>query len=151
MENSYNIKGIKKKKIMKKLLSVITLLLVLLVGNLFANPAKSNYSKITKFDDITYYWNLEATTPVAPSSKELNNWISEIEELGYKCTLTKVIPLSEALENHTGPIAEVLLARSYGCYSVAAIYENDFYVSTTFYFVSEKSIFLSSFRLAKQG
>lgn len=135
---------------MKKLLSVITLL-VLFVGSLFAYPVKSSFSKITKFDDITYYWNLEATTPIyAPSSKDWNNWISEMKENGYKCTITKVIPLSEALENHTGPIAEVLLARSYGCYNICAIYENDFYVSSTIYFVSEKVIFLSSFRLTKQ-
>lgn len=135
---------------MKKLLSVIVLL-VLLVGSLFAYPVKSSFSKITKFDDITYYWNLEATTPIyAPSSKDCNNWISEMKENGYKCTITKVIPLSEALENHTGPIAEVLLARSYGCYNICAIYENDFYVSSTIYFVSEKVIFLSSFRLTKQ-
>ena len=135
---------------MKKLLSVITLL-VLLVGNLFAYPVKSSFSKITKFDDITYYWNLEATTPIdAPSSKELNNWISEMEELGFECIITRVIPLSEALEGHTGPIAEVLLARSYGCYNICAVYENDIGVSTTIYFVSEKAIFLSSFRLTKQ-
>ena len=135
---------------MKKLLSVITLL-VLLVGSVFAYPVKSSFSKITKFDDITYYWNLEATTPIdAPSSKDWNNWVSEMKENGYECTLTRVIPLSEALENHTGPIAEVLLARSYGCYNICAIYENDFYVVSTSYFVSEKVIFLSSFELTKQ-
>ena len=135
---------------MKKLLSVITLLLVLLVGNLFANPVKSSFHRITKFDDITYYWNLEATTPMdAPSSKDWNNWVSEMKENGYKCTLTKVIPLSEALEGHTGPIAEVLLARSYGCYNICAIYENDIGVSSTYYFVSEKDILLITFRLDK--
>ena len=135
---------------MKKLFITITLLFAL-VGSLFAYPVKSSFSKITKFDDITYYWNLEATTPMdAPSSKGWNNWISEMKENGYKCTLTKVIPLSEALEGHTCPIAEVLLARSYGCYNICAIYENDFYVSSTIYFVSEKVIFLSSFRLTKQ-
>ena len=136
---------------MKKLFITITLFLVLLVGNLFANPTKSSFHKITKFGDISYYWNLEATTPVdAPSSKDLNYWISVMKENGYVCTLTKVIPLSEALEGHTGPIAEVLLARSYDCYSICAVYENDFYVSSTIYLVSEKSIFLISFRLTKQ-
>ena len=136
---------------MKKLLSVITLLLVLLVGNLFAYPVKSSFSKITTFDDIPYYWNLEATTPLdASSSHDWDNWISEMKENGYVCTFTRVIPLSEALEGHTGPIAEVLLARSYGCYNICAVYENDIGVSTTIYFVSEKAIFLSSFRLTKQ-
>ena len=131
---------------MKKFIITITLLLVLLVGNLFAYPVKSSFSKITKFDDITYYWNLDATTPMdAPSSKDWNNWVSEMKENGYECTFTRVIPLSEALENHTGPIAEVLLARSYGCYNICAVYENDFGVSTTSYFVSEKAIFLSTF------
>ena len=137
---------------MKKLFVTITLLIVLLVGNLFAYPMKSSFSKITKFDDITYYWNLEATTPIdAPSSKDWDNWISEMKENGYVCTFTRVIPLSEALEGHTGPIAEVLLARSYGCYNICTVYENDIGVSTTIYFVSEKAIFLSSFRLTKQG
>ena len=134
---------------MKKLFVTIALLLVL-VGSAFAYPVKSSFSKITKFDDITYYWNLEATTPVAPSSKEWNSFISEMKENGYVCTFTRVIPLSEALENHTGPIAEVLLARSYGCYSIGAVYENDSYVSTTIYFVSEKDILLGTFRLTKQ-
>ena len=134
---------------MKKLFVTITLLLVLLVGNLFANPAKSSFSKITKIDDITYYWNLEATTPVAPSSKEWNSFISEMKENGFECTYTRVIPLSEALEGHTAPIAEVLLARSYGCYSISAVYENDFYISVTIYFVSEKAILLGTFRLTK--
>ena len=55
---------------MKKLFVTITLLLALLVGNLFANPAKSNYSIIKKSGNVTYLWDLEATTPVAPSSKE---------------------------------------------------------------------------------
>lgn len=51
---------------MKKLFVTITLLLVLLVGNLFANPAKSNYSIIklnpsdftSTGDDIdeVFYW-----------------------------------------------------------------------------------------------
>ena len=135
---------------MKKLFVTITLVLVLLVGNLFAYPVKSSFSKITKFDDITYYWNLEATTPMdAPSSKDLNNWISEMGELGFEYIITRVIPLSEALEGHTGCIAEVLLARSYGCYNICAIYENDIGVSSTSYFVSEKAIFLITFRLDK--
>ena len=135
---------------MKKLFVTLTLFLVLLVGDLFAYPVKSSFSKITKFDDITYYWNLEATTPMdAPSSKDLNNWISEMKVNGYRCAFTRVIPLSEALEGHTGPIAEVLLARSYGCYNICAIYENDIGVSSTSYFVSEKAIFLITFRLDK--
>ena len=134
---------------MKKLFVTITLLFTL-VCSLFAYPVKSSFSKITKFDDITYYWNLDATTPMdAPSSKDWNNWISEMKENGYECTFTRVIPLSEALENHTGPIAEVLLARSYGYYNICAVYENDFYISTTSYFVSEKAIFLSIFELNK--
>ena len=134
---------------MKKLFVTITLLFTL-VCSLFAYPVKSSFSKITKFDDITYYWNLDATTPMdAPSSKDWNNWISEMKENGYECTFTRVIPLSEALENHTGPIAEVLLARSYGFYNICAVYENDFYISTTSYFVSEKAIFLSIFELNK--
>lgn len=134
---------------MKKLFVTITLLLVLLVGNLFAYPVKSSFSKITKIHDITYYWNLEATTPVAPSSKEWNSFISEMKENGFECTHTRVIPLSEALEGHTAPIAEVLLARSYGCYSIGAVYEDDFYISVTIYFVSEKAILLGMFRLTK--
>ena len=135
---------------MKRLFITITLFLVLLVGNLFAYPVKSNFSKITKFDDITYYWDLAATTPIdAPSSKDLNNWISEMEELGFECIITRVIPLSEALEGHTGCIAEVLLARSYGCYNICAIYEDDIGVSSASYFVSEKAIFLITFRLDK--
>ena len=136
---------------MKRFIITITLLFAL-VGSLFAYPAKSSFSKITKFDDISYYWNLEATAPMdAPSSKELNNWISEMKVNCYRCTFTRVIPLSEALEGHTGPIAEVLLARSYGCYNICAIYENDIGVSSTYYFVSEKAIFLITFRLDKQG
>ena len=135
---------------MKKLFVTLTLFLVLLVGNLFAYPVKSSFSKITKFDDITYYWNLEATEPMdAPSSKDWNNWVSEMKENGYRCTFTRVIPLSEALEGHTGPIAEVLLARSYGFYNICAVYENDIGISTTSYFVSEKVIFLSTFRKDK--
>ena len=134
---------------MKKFIITITLL-VLLVGNIFAYPVKSSFSKITKFDDTTYYWNLEATTPIELiSSKDLNAWIDEMKENGYECTLTKVIPLSEALENHTDCIAEVLLARSYGCYNIRAVFENDFCILSTSYFVSEKDIFLSSFILTK--
>lgn len=136
---------------MKKLLSVITLLLVLLVGNLFANPAKSNYSIIKKSGNVTYLWDLEATTPVAPSSKELNNWMSGMEELGFECIIKRVIPLSEALEKHTEPIDEVLLARSHGYYSVAAIFENALCLSPTYYFVSEKAILQISLVLTKQG
>ena len=132
---------------MKKLLSVITLLLVLLVGNLFANPAKPNYSIIKKSGNVTYLWDLAATTPVAPSSKELNNWISEAEELGFECIIKRVIPLSEALEKHTEPIDEVLLARSYGFYSIGAFFENDLCLMPSFYFVSEKDIIQISFNL----
>ena len=135
---------------MRKKLLVITLL-VLLVGNLFANSVKSSFTKITKFGGNTYYWNLEATTPIdTPSSKDWNNFISEMKENGYELGWTRVITLSEAFEGHTGPIAEVLLARSYGCYSICAVYENDFYFSPCFYFVSEKDIFISCFRLTKQ-
>lgn len=135
---------------MKKILMGLVLSLLMTVG-IFAYPVKSSFSKITEFDDITYYWNLEATTPMdAPSSKDWDNWISEMKENGYRCTFTRVIPLNEALENHTGPIAEVLLARSYGCYNIYAVYENDFYVSSAFYFVSESFIFISSFELTKQ-
>ena len=132
---------------MKKLLSVITLLLVLLVGNLFANPAKSNYSIIKKSGNVTYLWDLEATTPNAPSSKELNNWISGMEELGFECIIKRVIPLSEALEKHTEPIDEVLLARRHGCYSICAVFENALCLSPSYYFVSEKAIFQISFVL----
>ena len=135
---------------MQRILAIITVLLVLLVGNLFAYPVKSNYSIIKKSGNVTYLWDLAATTPIdAPSSKDLNNWISEMKVNGYRCTFTRVIPLSEALEGHTGPIAEVLLARSYGCYNICAIYENDIGVSSTSYFVSEKAIFLITFRLDK--
>ena len=135
---------------MKKLFITITFL-ALLVGNLFAYPVKSSFSKITELYGITYYWNLEATTPMdAPSSKDWNNWVSEMKENGYVCIFKREIPLTEALENHTVPIAEVLLARSYGLYNIYAIYENDFYVSTAHYFVSEKAIFLSIFSLTKQ-
>lgn len=128
---------------MKKLLSVITLLLVLLVGNLFANPVKPNYnySIIKKSGNVTYLWDLAATTPNAPSSKELNNWISEMEELGFECIIKRVIPLSEALEKHTDPIIdEVLLARRCGYYSVGVAFESDFCFSLSNYFVSEKDI-----------
>ena len=135
---------------MKRILSVITVLLVLLVGNLFANPVKSNYSIIKKSGNVTYLWDLAATTPIdAPSSKELNNWISEMEELGFECIITRVIPLSEALEKHTDPIDEVLLARSLGCYSVSAVFKNDFCLSPSYYFVSKKAIFQASFVLTK--
>lgn len=130
---------------MKKLLSVITLLLVLSVGNLFAYPVKPNYSIIKKSGNVTYLWDLAATTPNAPSSKELNNWISEAEELGFECIIKRVIPLSEALEKHTDPIDEVLLARSRGCYSVGVVFENDFCLSPSYYFVSEKDIVQISF------
>ena len=133
---------------MKKLLSVIALL-VLLVGNLFAYPMKSNYSIIKKSGNVTYLWDLEATTPVAPSSKELNNWISGMEELGFECIIKRVIPLSEALEKHTEPIDEVLLARSHGCYNICAVYENALCLSPTYYFVSEKAIFQISLVLTK--
>lgn len=125
---------------MKKLLSVITLLLVLLVGNLFANPAKPNYSMIKKSGNVTYLWDLAATTPVAYSSKELNNWISEMEKLGFECIIKRVIPLSEALEKHTEPIDEALLARSLGCYSIGTVFENDLCLVPSYYFVSEKDI-----------
>ena len=134
---------------MKKLLSVITLL-VLLVGSVFAYPAKSNYSIIKKSGNVTYLWDLEATTPVAPSSKELNNWISGMEELGFECIIKRVIPLSEALEKHTEPIDEVLLARRHGYYSVAAIFENALCLSPTYYFVNKKAIFQISLVLTKQ-
>ena len=134
---------------MKKLFVTITLLLVLLVGNLFANPAKPNYSIIKKSGNVTYLWDLAATTPNAPSSKELNNWISEMEELGFECIIKRVIPLSEALENPTAPIAEVLLARRCGCYSVGAVFENDFCLSPSYYFVSEKDIVQISLVLTK--
>ena len=61
---------------MKRILSVITVL-ALLVGNLFAYPVKPNYSIIKKSGNVTYLWDLAATTPIdVPSSKELNNWIS---------------------------------------------------------------------------
>lgn len=136
---------------MKKIIITITLLLVLLVGNLFANPAKSNYSIIKKSGNVTYLWDLEATTPIdAPSSKELNNWISGMEEIGFECIIKRVIPLSEALEKHTEPIDEVLLARRLGYYSVAAIFENALCLSPTYYFVSEKAIFQIAFILTKQ-
>lgn len=135
---------------MKRTLSVITVLLVLLVGNLFAYPVKSNYSIIKKSGNVTYLWDLAATTPIdAPSSKDLNNWISEMEELGFECIIIRVIPLSEALEKHTDPIDEVLLARSLGCYSVSAVFENDFCLSPSYYFVSKKAIFQVSFVLTK--
>ena len=134
---------------MKKVLSVITLLLVLLVGNLFAYPANPNYSIIKKSGNVTYLWDLAATTPVAPSSKELNNWISEAEELGFECIIKRVIPLSEALEKHTEPIDEVLLARSCGYYSVGAAFENDLCLSLSYYFVSEKDIVQITFVLTK--
>ena len=111
---------------MKKLFIIITFLL--LVGNLFAYPVKSSFSKITKFDDTTYYWNLEATTPIELSSKNWNDWVSEMTEMGYVSTAVRVIPLDDALENHTGPIAEVLLARSYGYYNVCASWENNLYI-----------------------
>lgn len=134
---------------MKKLFVTITLLLVLSVGNLFANPAKSNYSIIKKSGNVTYLWDLEATTPVAPSSKDLNNWISGMEELGFECIIKRVIPLNEALEKHTEPIDEVLLARSHGYYIVATIFENAFMISPTYYFVSKKDIFQISFVLTE--
>ena len=135
---------------MKKILAMLFLSLVMTVG-MFAYPVKSSFSKITKFDDITYYWNLEATAPMeAPSSKDWDNWISEMKKNGNIYKWKRVIPLNEALKDHTGPIAEVLLARSYGCYNICAIYENDFYVSSAFYFVSESFIFISSFELTKQ-
>ena len=131
---------------MKKLFVTITLLLVLLVGNLFANPVNPNYSIIKKSGNVTYLWDLAATTPIdAPSSKELNNWISEMEELGFECIITRVIPISEASEKHTDPIDEVLLARSHGYYSVCAVFENDFCFSLSYYFVSKKGIFQVSF------
>ena len=134
---------------MKKLFVTITLLLVLLVGNLFANPVKPNYSIIKKSGNVTYLWDLEATTPNAPSSKELNNWISEMEKLGFECIIKRVIPLNEALEKHTEPIDEVLLARSHGYYSVGAVFENALCLSPTYYFVSEKTILQISLVLTK--
>ena len=135
---------------MKRIFITITLFLVLLVGNLFANPVKSNYSIIKKSGNVTYLWDLAATTPIdAPSSKDLNNWISEMEELGFECIITRVIPLSEALEKHTDPIDEVLLARNYGCYNICAVFENDFCLSPSYYFVSKKAIFQVSFALTK--
>ena len=130
---------------MKRFIITITLLLVLSVGNLFAY----DYKVIKKSGDVTYLWDLDATTPVAPSSKELNNWISGIEELGFECIIKRVIPLSEALEKHTEPIDEVLLARSQGYYSVGAVYENDLCLSSTIYFVSEKDILQISLVLTK--
>ena len=132
---------------MKKLFIIITFLL--LAGNLFAYPVKSSFSKITKFDDTTYYWNFEATTPIELSSKNWNDWVSEMTEMGYVSTAVRVIPLDEALENHTGPIAEVLLARSYGYYNVCASWENNLYILNTNYFVSEQSILLITFTLTK--
>ena len=132
---------------MKKLFIIITFLL--LTGNLFAYPVKSSFSKITKFDDTTYYWNLEATTPIELSSKNWNDWVSEMTEMGYVSTTVRVIPLDEALENHTGPIAEVLLARSYGYYNVCASWENNLYILNTNYFVSEQGILLITFTLTK--
>ena len=68
-----------------------------------------------------------------------------MEELGFECIITRVIPLSEALEKHTDPIDEVLLARSLGCYSVSAVFENYFCLSPSYYFVSKKAIFQVSF------
>ena len=133
---------------MKKLLSIITLL-VLLVASVFANPVKPNYSIIKKSGNVTYLWDLAATTPNAPSSKELNNWISEMEELGFECIIKRVIPLSEALEKHTDIIDEVLLARRCGCYSVGVVFENDFCLSPSYYFVSEKDIVQISLVLTK--
>ena len=136
---------------MKKLFVTITLLLVLLVGNLFANPVKPNYSIIKKSGNVTYLWDLAATTPIdAPSSKELNNWISEMEELGFECIITRVIPLSEALEKHTEPIDEVLLARSHGYYSVGAVFENDFCLSFSNDLASKEVISLVSFVFIKK-
>ena len=135
---------------MKKLFVTITLLFALLVGNLFANPVMPNYSITKESGNVTYLWDLAATTPKdAPSSKELNNWISEMEELGFECIITRVIPISEALEKHTDPIIdEVLLARSHGYYGVAAVVlENDFCLSLSYYFVSKKDIFQISFVL----
>ena len=111
--------------------------------------SKSSFSKITKFDDTTYYWNLEATTPIELSSKNWNDWVGEMTEMGYVSTAVRVIPLDEALENHTGPIAEVLLAKSYGYYNVCASWENNSYILNTNYFVSEQGILLITFTLTK--
>ena len=122
-----------------------------MVGNLFANPAKPNYSIIKKSGNVTYLWDLEATTPVAHSSKDLNNWISEMEELGFECIIKRVIPLSEALEKHTEPIDEALLARSHGCYSIGAVFENDLCLMPSYYFVSEKDIVQITLVLTKRG
>ena len=132
---------------MKRFMITITLLLVLLVGDLFANPVKPNYTIIKKSGNVTYLWDLAATTPIdAPSSKELNNWISEMEELGFECIITRVIPISEALEKHTDPIIdEVLLARSHGYYSVGVVFGYDFCFSFSYYSVSKKDIFQISF------
>lgn len=72
-----------------------------------------------------------------------------MEELGFECIITRVIPLSEALEKHINPIDEVLLARRCGCYSVCAVFENDFCLSPSYYFVSEKDIVQISLVLTK--
>ena len=124
---------------MKKLFVTITLLLVLLVGNLFAY----DFRIIKKSGGITYLWDLDATKPNAPSSKELNNWISEMEELGFECTVNEVIPLSKVLGKKNTLIDEVLLARSHGCYTMGAVDEND--LSCVYFFVSKKDIFIIAF------
>ena len=134
---------------MKRFIITITLLIAL-TGSLFAYPVKSSFSKITKYDGDTYYWNLEATTPIEIelSSKDWNDWVSEMKEMGY-VSMSRVISLDKALENHTGPIAEVLLARSYGYYNVWIRLETSFCIMNTYYFVSEQSILLINFTLTK--